>query len=66
MNTIYISYKEIICNTDLCNSICLNLFNHSETAVSHLKGRSPDHRQVYTFYAWFVELQEHFDLDDFE
>jgi hypothetical protein len=48
----------------------INVFSHSDTAVSHLNGRrpgGPDHPQVYVPYSWLllVRLQAHLDLQDF-
>jgi hypothetical protein len=36
----YIQWVSV--NAGLCSRLCLNLFNHSETAVSQLIGRRPD------------------------
>jgi hypothetical protein len=33
-------------NAGLCSTLCLNLCNYSETAISQLNGRRPDRRQV--------------------
>jgi hypothetical protein len=44
-------------NAGSSGRLCLNLFNHSETAVSHLNGRTPDRREVqasYISYAWIL------------
>jgi hypothetical protein len=54
-------------NEGLWSRLCLNLRNYSETAVTQLNGRRPDHRHVqatYTCYAWLILVQYHalFDL----
>jgi hypothetical protein len=45
MNNIYAILYRTSVNAGFCSKLCLILFCHSETAVSHLNGRRPDHRQ---------------------
>jgi hypothetical protein len=69
-----ISFGQVIyrtaINADFCRRLSLNLFYHSEMAVSHFNGFRSDHCKAlasYTSYAWLllVQLQLHLDLDDF-
>jgi hypothetical protein len=53
-------------NACFCSRLHLNLFCHSETAVSHLNGPRHDCRQVQApnnSYAWLLLVQLHVQLD---